>query len=113
MKLNGLKKQYVKPGNPMAPLSQKCIDYILQSAKRRKSERQLDAVLGDTVWCIFRDTPKGAVNPGTIIRIEIDTELTVYTVLPDNVIEVERFSGADFGRTIFVETEEAEIHEQQ
>ena len=102
-----IEKQYVKPGNPIAPSSQKYIDGLIANAKRRKGECQLDARVGDTVWCKFADTPKGVVNPGTIIRIEIDTSATVYTVLPDNSVDYKCFLGEDFGETIFTEDEVA------
>ena len=98
-----LRKQYVRSGNQIADASQKYLGNLIANAKRRREENQLNAYVGDTVWCKFSDTPKGEVNPGTIIRIEIDGATTVYTVLPDNSTDYETFVNEDFGDLIFKE----------
>lgn len=102
---NELQKSYIKPGNPIAKTSQKYIDNLILKAKQRKGEKQISAGVGETVWCVFSDTPKGTINPGTIIRIEIDTNFTTYTVLPDNSVDYEIFTEQDFGKTIFKEVD--------
>ena len=102
---NGLQKSYVKPGNPIAPNSQTYINGLIRNAKERKAEKYLLAGVGDTVWCVFEDTPEGEINHGTIIRIEIDTNFATYTVLPDNSVDCEVFMNQDFGITIFTEKE--------
>lgn len=98
-----LKKQYIRSGNPIAEASRKYLDDLVANAMRRREETQFNACVGDTVWCRFLDTPKGEVNPGTIIRIEIDSTTTVYTVLPDNSTDYETFVNEDFGELIFKE----------
>lgn len=105
MKAEDFKKEYIKPGNPIAKTSQKYIDDLIANAKRRRGERQIDARVGDTVWCRFSDSTDGVINPGIVIRIEIDSTMTVYTVLPDNSVDYECFTGEDFGKTIFNESE--------
>lgn len=102
---NGLQKSYIKPGNPIAPNSQKFIHDLILKSKERKVEKQISAGVGETVWCVFSDTPKGTINPGTIIRVEIDTNCTTYTVLPDNSVDYEVFTEQDFGKTIFKEVD--------
>lgn len=98
-----IEKQYVKSGKPISPSSQKRIDDLIAAAKRRNGETQFNARVGDTVWCKFKDTSKGVVNPGTIIEINIDTATTTYRVLPDFSADYEWFIGEDFGKSIFTE----------
>ena len=79
------------------------ISGVIDRARKRATEEQIIAKVGEPVWCVFSDTPKGEVNPGTIFRIEIDAAGTTYTVMIDGSSDCEVFWQEEFGTTIFKE----------
>lgn len=62
--------------------------------------------VGDRVWCVFKDTPKGKVEDGVVIEIINGRRASAYQVMQDYSGKSEYFLDQDKGVTVWLKEDD-------